>query len=341
MSAESPQAPGPLPRILVVDDSPTSLWLMSQLLEGRYAVLQAASGQEALTLAAQEPAPDLMLLDIVMPDMDGYEVLRRLRQQPRTAGIPVAFMTSLTEREQQVLGRELGAVDYLTKPVDVREVIERVEAHVRGRQHARRMDVLGERLARHLSSGEWQDLFHGDSAGSLEFVQVPLCLLLVAAAPLNGAAGERADFLAHLAELAGRHGGTLDVFERDATVLLFDEPANALRAALDLQGSCPRHGVRLMLHDLRAELARFEHRQAAQRTLVGGEVERLVRELGPPGAGLSVSPPAYAALRTELGHAQGDVVFSARWLGESVVQGQLMAFDAPRAAASLTQPVVR
>jgi putative two-component system response regulator len=113
---------------------------MSQLLEGRYEVLQAASGQEALAVAAQEPVPDLMLLDIVMPDMDGYEVLRRLRQQPRTAGIPVAFMTSLSEREQQVLGRELGAVDYLTKPVDVREVIERVEAHVRGRQHARRME---------------------------------------------------------------------------------------------------------------------------------------------------------------------------------------------------------
>lgn len=325
MPAASPHAPGLLPRILVVDDSPDSLWLMSQLLEGRYEVLQAASGQEALATVAQDPVPDLLLLDIVMPDMDGYEVLRRLRQQPRTAGIPVAFMTSLTEREQQVLGRELGAIDYLTKPVDVREVIQRVEAHVQGRQQARRMEVLGERLARHLSPGEWQDLFHGETAGSLEFVQLPLCLLWVTAAPLNGSAGERAEFQAQLAQLAARHGGGLDAFERDATVLLFDEPAAALQAALELQQGCPRHGVRLALHDVRADLARFEHRMAPQRTLVGGEMERLVREYGPPGAGLGISPSAYAALRAELGGPlPGPVVFTARWEGEAVVQGQIV-----------------
>ncbi|TFZ04867.1 response regulator [Ramlibacter rhizophilus] len=322
----SPQDPGPLPRILVVDDSPDSLWLMSQLLEGRYQVLQAASGQEALALANLDPAPDLLLLDIVMPDMDGYEVLRRLRQVPRTAGIPVAFMTSLTEREQQVLGRELGAIDYLTKPVDVREVIQRVESHVGARRRARRLEVLGERLARSLSPGEWETLFRGTAEPSVELVEAPVCLVLVCAAALNGTQEERQAMRANLAALAARHGGALDRFERDASVLIFDEPAAALNAARALQ----RHGegLRMVLHDVHAELARFAGPEGIERTLLGGEAERLALACADAGPGITLTPAAYAALRGELGTADSQVVFTSRWVGAELTQGRLLAYSA-------------
>ncbi|MEJ7929987.1 response regulator [Ramlibacter sp. AN1015] len=326
MVLDVPPSAAPLPRILVVDDSPDSLWLMSQLLEGRYHVLQAASGQEALCLAATEPAPDLLLLDIVMPDMDGYEVLRRLRQQPRTASIPVAFMTSLSEREQVVLGRELGAVDYLTKPVDVREVIARVEAHVSQRQHARRMEVLGERLARHLSPGQWEDLFHGARAPSIRFAHQPLMLLLVQSAALNGSTSEREAFRGELALLALQFGGELDRFERESTVLLFDEPASALKALRAMQQRHDPRGLRLALHDMQAEVARFEGPGGLERTLVGGEAER-VRQAAEEARGgvVAISPAAYAALRDELAQSHPGEVFTARYTGPAIDSGKLSA----------------
>jgi adenylate cyclase len=332
MSENPPADHGPLPRILVVDDSPDSLWLMSQLLEGRYQVLQAASGREALALANAEPSPDLMLLDIVMPDMDGYEVLRRLRQQPRTASIPVAFMTSLTQQEQQVLGRELGAVDYLTKPVDVREVTRRVEAHVRARQHARRLEVLGERLARHLQPDEWRRLFDGDAENAIEFAHIPLCLLLVQAAPLNGSAADREAFLAELAERAAAHGGALDRFERDATALLFEQPADALAAAKALHARHAALGLRLGLHDLQAQVASFHSDRGVERTLVGSEAElaRIATEASR--SAIAITPSAYAALRQELQACHETLVLGVRWQGGLPGVAQLAPLSPARQA---------
>lgn len=113
--------------ILVVDDTPDNLSLMSDLLlKAGYRVKLANGGERALKIAAAEPAPDLVLLDVVMPDLDGYEVMRRLRAGPRTRDIPVIFLTSRTDEDDQMAGLDLGAVDYIGKPIVPRLVLARV-----------------------------------------------------------------------------------------------------------------------------------------------------------------------------------------------------------------------
>jgi putative two-component system response regulator len=105
------------PTILVVDDQPQNLSLMSGLLEESYNVKLAPSGARALSIATATP-PDLILLDIMMPGMDGYEVCQFLKRNPATVNIPVIFLTAKVEVEDEKKGLELGAVDYLTKPVN-------------------------------------------------------------------------------------------------------------------------------------------------------------------------------------------------------------------------------
>ncbi len=126
--------------ILLVDDTPDNLDVLGELLQPRYRVRAATSGAAALAIAAREPQPDLILLDVMMPQMDGYEVLSRLRGAPATRDIPVIFVTALGESEDEVRGLELGAVDYISKPYMPATVLARVDAHMtlkRARDHLR------------------------------------------------------------------------------------------------------------------------------------------------------------------------------------------------------------
>jgi len=103
--------------ILIVDDTPDNIALLSALLKSRYKTKVAVSGERALHIAAMDPPPDLILLDIMMPGMDGYETCRRLKENPHTAAIPVIFLTAMHEVESEEQGLKLGAVDYLAKPI--------------------------------------------------------------------------------------------------------------------------------------------------------------------------------------------------------------------------------
>ena len=118
------------PTLLVVDDTPDNLTLMSSLLKDDYKVKVASNGDKALKIAAGEAPPDLILLDIVMPEMDGYEVCQRLKAEPRTRNIPVIFLTARTQEEDEKRGLELGAVDYITKPISPPIVLARVKTHL-------------------------------------------------------------------------------------------------------------------------------------------------------------------------------------------------------------------
>lgn len=127
-------------RILAVDDKPRSLELLSKILgrEG-YNLAFAAEGSDALELAAKEK-PDLILMDILMPGMNGIEVCRRLKADPATQGIPLIFLTSQTGSDEILAGFEAGAVDYVTKPFRIPELLARVHVHVelrRARQEIR------------------------------------------------------------------------------------------------------------------------------------------------------------------------------------------------------------
>ena len=126
----SPFAPSGKCTVLVVDDTPDNLSLMSDLLRTDYKVKLAPSGERALQIVAGDSKPDLILLDIMMPDMDGYEVLRRLQFNPDTEDIPVIFLTAMSAAEDESIGLELGAVDYITKPVNAAIVMARVRNHL-------------------------------------------------------------------------------------------------------------------------------------------------------------------------------------------------------------------
>ena len=119
------------PRVLVVDDLPRNIDVIAGLLMDDYEVLVATNGEKALRLARGRPQPDLLLLDIMMPEMDGMEVCRRLKRDPATADIPVIFITAKGETEDVTAGLDLGAVDYITKPANPAVLKARVRTHLR------------------------------------------------------------------------------------------------------------------------------------------------------------------------------------------------------------------
>ena len=114
--------------ILIVDDTPENLTLLSALLKNAYKIKVATRGQKALQIAASSPPPDLILLDVMMPEMDGYETCRLLKQDTLTQSIPVIFLTAKNQEYEEKTGRNLGAVDYLNKPVDPALLLARVAA---------------------------------------------------------------------------------------------------------------------------------------------------------------------------------------------------------------------
>jgi CheY-like chemotaxis protein len=120
----------PKATILVVDDTPENLTLMNNLLKDDYKVKVATNGEKTLKIACSDAPPDLILLDIMMPGMDGYEVCRRLKSSPQSSHIPVIFLTAKTEMEDEKKGLELGAADYITKPISPPIVLARVKNHL-------------------------------------------------------------------------------------------------------------------------------------------------------------------------------------------------------------------
>ncbi len=117
--------------ILIVDDTPVNLEVVIDFLEGYgFGIRMARSGESALKRVEYD-RPDIILLDVLMPGMDGFETCRRLKAQPATEDIPIIFMTSLTGTEDKVKGFEVGAVDYVTKPLHQEEVLARIKTHLR------------------------------------------------------------------------------------------------------------------------------------------------------------------------------------------------------------------
>jgi len=149
--------------VLIVDDVPDNLAVLHDALdESGYTVLVATSGEAALA-RAQQALPDIVLLDAMMPGMDGFEVARRLKTQPLTAHIPIIFMTGLTETEHLVAALESGGVDYVTKPIKPKEVLARMGVHMQGARQARQarnaLDAFGyASITVHASDGRllWQ-----------------------------------------------------------------------------------------------------------------------------------------------------------------------------------------
>ena len=179
--------------VMIVDDVPDYLSVLHDALdEAGYTVLVATSGEAALQRAAQA-LPDIVLLDAVMPGVDGFEVARRLTAHPDTAHIPIVFMTGLTETEHVIAAFQAGGVDYVTKPIRPREVLARIAVHMQGARQARQarnaLDAFGHAtMAIHIGSGRavWktplarkllQAYFGPDESTSVSSQTVPAQLL--------------------------------------------------------------------------------------------------------------------------------------------------------------------
>ncbi len=132
------------PKILVVDDTPENIQILMETLRDDYSVVVATDGEKALRLLTIEPRPDVVLLDIMMPGMSGYEVCLKIKSNPATWSIPVLFVTALQKVEDESRGLAVGAVDYITKPFNPNLVKARVRSHVELKHHR---DHLGDLVA--------------------------------------------------------------------------------------------------------------------------------------------------------------------------------------------------
>lgn len=131
-------------KILIVDDQTENLEFLIEVLKDDYCLLAAKDGQKAIELALQKPHPDLILLDILMPDMDGYQVMNRLLENPETASIPVVFVTALGEVSDEYRGLDMGAIDYVSKPVVPELLKARVRNHLELKKHRDHLQQLVE-----------------------------------------------------------------------------------------------------------------------------------------------------------------------------------------------------
>ena len=152
MSTEHP------PILLIVDDKPANLKLLFEFLKQTgYRTLAAQSGRDALMLA-DKSQPDLILLDVMMPGLDGYETCRRLKANPRTKAIPVIFMTALADTEHKLKAFESGAIDFITKPLQHEEVLARVNAHLQVAALRKETDDFLQLLLQMALQKSWKDV---------------------------------------------------------------------------------------------------------------------------------------------------------------------------------------
>lgn len=200
-------------RILIVDDMPINVQLLSAVLKSRYHIKVAVDGLSALNVATSDDPPDLVLLDIMMPGMDGYEVCRRLKEKDETRHIPVIFITALTETENETLGFDVGGVDYITKPFNPSIVLSRVKTHLELKATRERLEKQNEELQK--LNREMQDdlvLAREVQSATMNFISdLPFLLSAVVFRPYAEVSGDFYDVT-----VGGTHD-SLSLFLGDAT----------------------------------------------------------------------------------------------------------------------------
>jgi class 3 adenylate cyclase len=320
------------PKILVVDDTPDNLFLMSALLEDEYEVATASTGEQALQIARSEQAPELILLDIMMPQMDGYEVMRRLRKDPTTASVPVIFLTALTSVQEEQFGLDLGAVDYITKPISPPIVLARVHAHLERSGNARRLQALSEKLGRYLAPQVYKSLFDGSRDAEIRTQRKKLTVFFSDIKDFTVSTDkwqpEDITFLlnsyfSEMSRIALDYGGTLDKFIGDAMVIFFGDPDSlgvkedalqCVKMALAMQrrmaelqilwremGSDKTFQVRMGINTGYCDVGNFGSDLRMDYTIIGAEVNRAARleQAADPG-GILISRETYGLVQDEI-----------------------------------------
>jgi class 3 adenylate cyclase len=235
-------------RILVVDDTPQNVKLFADLLTAKgYEVTTAANGEQALESIAKRP-PDLVLLDIMMPGINGYEVCRKIRENPATALLPVVLATSLDPNQERVKGIEAGADDFLAKPVNQAELFARVRSllRIKGLQDerlARLKSFFSPQLAEALAAGKGEEVLKTHRREiTVEFFDLRGFTAFTDAAEPEEVMELLRSFHGALGKIVLEHQGTLERFAGDAVMVFFNDPLpvekpaeHAVRTALAVQ----------------------------------------------------------------------------------------------------------
>jgi hypothetical protein len=240
--------------ILVVDDTPDNLVLMSGLLKNEYKVKVANSGARALEICTSSP-PDLVLLDVMMPGMDGYEVIRRLRTEPATAQIPVIFLTALADLSDETKGFELGAVDYITKPVSPPILLARVRSQIMLAHRSAVLRSLPAKLSRYLPPQVYQSIFEGRQEVAISARRRMLTIFFSDIKDFTETTEDMEaedltwlinDYFSEMSRIALEYGATIDKFIGDAMLMFFGDPASRGEREDALQ--CVRMAVAMQRH---------------------------------------------------------------------------------------------
>lgn len=331
------QAPNPVaqprrPCILVVEDSDDIRYLLMTLLQEDYEVTAAADGETGLEIARTTPRPDIILLDVMMPDMDGYEVLAQLACDPRTADIPVIFLTALGSVEEEHRGLELGATDYVAKPISPPILLARLRLHVERSANAKRLKELSEQLSRYLAPQVYQSLFDGSRQAEIRTQRKKLTVFFSDIKNFTESTAQWQpeevtlllnSYFAEMSQIAAEYGATLDKFIGDAIVIFFGDPhtlgvrqdavqcvkmAIAMQKRMDVlrtrwrdMGIHKNFEVRIGINSGFCDVGNFGSSLRMEYTIIGREVNLAARleQAADPGE-ILISSETYALVQGEI-----------------------------------------
>ena len=286
-------------RILIVDDTLKNVQVLGTILrKENYQINVAQNGLQALEMV-EKVKPDLILLDVMMPELDGFETCKRLKTSSDTKDIPVIFLTAKTETDDLVRGFEVGAVDYVTKPFNPYELLERVHTHVQLQAARQKLDNLAGNLSKYLSPQVYDSMFSGKEDIKIESYRRDLSVFfsdIVEFATKTEAMKPQEltewlnNYLDEMAETILAHEGTLDKFIGDAILGFFGDPqsygpeADALkcvRMATEMQERSRNLGidVRLAISSGECTVGNFGSHDRKEYTIFGEAVNTASRLL--------------------------------------------------------------
>lgn len=318
--------------ILVVDDSPDILALMKTLLEDEYEVRLADDGRQGIDLARSDPPPDLILLDVMMPGMDGHEVCETLQKDSRTRDIPIIFLTAQNDAEDEAKGFSLGAVDYITKPVSFPIVMARVRNTIALARRTATLRTLSDKLSRYLSPQVTQAILEGAQDAKIETRRKKLTIFFSDIKGFTELAEDLApedltyllnDYFTEMSGIALSYGATIDKFIGDAMLIFVGDPRTlgiredalqCVRMAIAMQrhmvtirekwcrkGFSQPFQMRIGINTGVCDVGNFGSQQRMEYTVIGTQVNlaaRLEQECKP--GGILLSEETHALVKHEI-----------------------------------------
>ncbi len=285
------------PRVLIVDDTPQNIQVLGTILrQADYQINVAQNGLQALEIV-EKVQPDIILLDVMMPELDGFETCKRLKANPDTADIPIIFLTAKVEIEDVIQGLELGAVDYVTKPFNPTELMKRVASHLELKLNREKLADLADKLSRYLSPYLYKSIFEGQTDVSIQSYAKPLTIFfsdIVGFTPITESMDAQEltswlnAYLNEMAKIAIAHGGTLDKFEGDAVMIFFGDPESkgveedaraCVRMAVEMQEKAKEIGVPIRIGICSGEVTvgNFGSEEHMDYTIIGRSVNAAAR----------------------------------------------------------------